>query len=81
MVENILHYLEQSAKKVPNKVAFFDMKESITYEQLVQRGKQIGSYIGIEGKGQSNKLIAVYMIVKNKRLLCFMKQKKPMRRD
>lgn len=40
---NILNYLENSAKKFPNKVAFADVEKEITYKDLVETSKRIGS--------------------------------------
>lgn len=40
---NILEYLENSAKRFPNKVAFADIEKEITYKELVDRARSIGS--------------------------------------
>ena len=42
---NVLEYLEESARKYPNKVAFADDKTSITYADLVEKAKGFGSYL------------------------------------
>lgn len=39
----ILEYLEKSADKHPDKIAFADIQKSCTYEELLQRAKKIGS--------------------------------------
>ena len=38
---NALEYLERSAEKYPDKVAFADVKKEITYSELVVRAKSI----------------------------------------
>ena len=43
MVQNILDYLEASAAKCPDKIAFEDLEASYTYAQVVEYGKRIGS--------------------------------------
>lgn len=45
MIKNILQFLEVSALNYPNKVAYADDSESITYRELVERAKRIGTYI------------------------------------
>ncbi|MEG2145763.1 MAG: amino acid adenylation domain-containing protein [Lachnospiraceae bacterium] len=43
MVTNILEYLEDSARKYPNKKAFADLEEFCTYQELVEKAKIIGT--------------------------------------
>lgn len=43
---NVLQYLERSAAKFPDKVAFADVNKEITYSELEVRAKKIGSAIG-----------------------------------
>jgi D-alanine--poly(phosphoribitol) ligase subunit 1 len=45
MTTNILQYLEASLKKSPNKIVFADENESISYDELVDQSKRIGSFI------------------------------------
>ncbi len=52
-MKNILQMLEKDAKLYPQKIAFEDMDGAITYSELLQRSRQLGSYIaslGIKGK-------------------------------
>lgn len=56
---NILEYLERSAKRFPNKIAFADKDTDITYEQLVERSKRIGSQLAT--KFQPRSPIPVFM--------------------
>ncbi len=47
---NVLQYLEQSAEKFPNKIAFADQKEACTWQQLKQRAERIGSALAARKK-------------------------------
>lgn len=42
---NVLEWLEQSAGKYPDKVAFADINKKITYNELVNQAKRIGTFI------------------------------------
>ncbi|NSB16525.1 amino acid adenylation domain-containing protein [Clostridium beijerinckii] len=59
MEKSILSYLERSENKFPNKVAFSDGKYELTYHELVEEAKNIGSFL-IENIGM-RKAIVVYM--------------------
>lgn len=59
MEKSILSYLEKSEKKFPNKVAFSDGKYELTYHELVEESKSIGSFL-IENIGM-HKAVVVYM--------------------
>lgn len=53
MVRNVLEYLEMTVTKFPNKIAFDDDKKQITYAELFEQAKSIGSTLldlGIERK-------------------------------
>ena len=45
MTINILDYLDRSAARVPNKTAFADVNNSISYRHLQEYGKKIGTQI------------------------------------
>ncbi len=45
MVTLVLDYLERTAAKFPQKTAFEDLKEAVSFSQLVHQAKSIGSYI------------------------------------
>lgn len=71
MITNVLQYLEDSAEKNPEKILFADEKESITYLELMNRAKCIGSFIA--GRtGEKNKPIAVLIDRNIRSLLAFM---------
>ena len=42
-MNNVLEYLEKSATQYPDKIAFSDQKQEITYHQLLLRAKKIGT--------------------------------------
>ncbi len=43
MIGNILEFLERSADRLPEKVAFYDDREKLTYAQLLKVSKAIGT--------------------------------------
>ncbi len=45
MKRNILEYLEKSAELFPDKTAFRDTEDSLTFAETIERSKKIGSYI------------------------------------
>ena len=42
-MKNVLEHLENSSKRFPNKIAFSDGNNSITYSELVKKSKSVGS--------------------------------------
>lgn len=56
---SILQYLEKTAMKFPDKVAYQDTKESFSYSQLLDFAKRIGTYISGISKPRSP--IVIYM--------------------
>lgn len=49
MQKNILEYLEQTAKIYPEKTAFSNGKESMTFDGIYTEARAIGSFLGREG--------------------------------
>ena len=50
---NVLEYLEQSAARFPDKTAFADLNEEVTFAQLVLNAKKIGTALaGMAGTGR-----------------------------
>ena len=45
MIRNVLEYAEQTAMQFPEKVAFATDKEEMTFSALIQRAKEIGTYL------------------------------------
>lgn len=56
---NVLGYLEESARKYPNKIAFADIEKAITYEELLTRSQAIGSSLALHV--EMNTPIAIFM--------------------
>ncbi len=46
---NILQYLEATVRRVPNKVAFKNEAESLTFGEVVTKAKAIGSFLATKG--------------------------------
>lgn len=61
MVKNILEYLEASAQQNPDKIAFSDVIQSITYKNLLEGAKRIGSSLIQRGDGQTERPIVVFV--------------------
>ncbi|MCE5209115.1 MAG: amino acid adenylation domain-containing protein [Chloroflexi bacterium] len=59
MRTNVLEYLERSADKYPNKTAFADPQEQVTYCDLLHQAKAIGSYLAAVLNGKTNQPVAV----------------------
>ncbi len=47
-MKNILEYLEQSARRVPQKAAFIDGKRTYTYKELEAAARRLGSFLAKE---------------------------------
>lgn len=45
---NVLEYLEQSAARVPDKTAYTDETDSITFKELLLQAKKIGTALARE---------------------------------
>ncbi len=45
MITNVLQYLENSSERLPNKIVFADESISVTFSELEENAKRIGSYI------------------------------------
>ena len=61
MKKNILEFLENTAYKLPNKVAFIYKDHDITFKDFTEKSKIIGS--GINKKiFKTNKPIAVFYV-------------------
>ncbi len=59
MQTNVLEYLEQTVQRVPNKIAFSDGTASLTFAQLSQNAKAIGS--ALHADGLSGEPVVVFM--------------------
>ncbi|MCK9414426.1 MAG: AMP-binding protein [Prolixibacteraceae bacterium] len=61
MIINILDYLENSAKKFPDKTVFAEQNKSISYSLLVDKAKRIGTKILDETGNLKRKPIIVFV--------------------
>lgn len=52
MVKNILDCLERTEKTYSNKLAFVDNKREVTYKELLENSKKIGTYLSTNEKNQ-----------------------------
>lgn len=68
-MKNILEYIESSAAAYSDKTAFIDTENSITYSELLQSAKSIGT--ALSSLGEKNRPIAVYLD-KSVKTLCAM---------
>lgn len=59
MQTNVLEYLEQTVQRVPDKIAFSDGTASLTFAQLSQNAKAIGS--ALHADGLSGEPVVVFM--------------------
>ncbi len=76
MNTNILEWLETATEKNPSKIAFADIEKSITYGELLQQARQIGSKIAERAEGigteWKNRPIAVLIDRNIESLILFM---------
>lgn len=72
MVTNVLQYLDEASKSVPTKLAFVDDKNSITYEALQKRSKQIGTSIIHNTSAAIRRPIVVFVDRNIESLVAFM---------
>ncbi len=49
MQTNILEYLENTVRRLPDKVAFYDENQSLTFGQIYQQARSIGSFLHQQG--------------------------------
>lgn len=59
MITNVLEYLDASAVRFPDKIAFGDDKTTLTFSQLRDKARRGGTYLA--GRIDSNKPVAVFM--------------------
>lgn len=70
MLTNILEYLENTAKRLPNKLAFSDGREGVTFSSLLNGAQSIGSHLAANGtRGRS---VGVLMDKSPRQLVAFM---------
>jgi amino acid adenylation domain-containing protein len=72
MVTNVLQYLDKATKSFPTKLAFVDDKNSVTYEALQTRSKQIGISIIQKTSAAIRQPIVVFVDRNIESLVAFM---------
>jgi len=72
MIYNVLEYLEASESKFPDKIVFADEKSSITYSELKQHAKKIGTRILNQTTNTSKSPIVVFVDRNIESLVSFM---------
>ena len=58
-MKNVLEYLEATAKRLPDKIAFADIEEEISFSELTERARRIGT--GLALSGVSRMPVPVYL--------------------
>ena len=59
MIRNVLAWLEESAQRDPQHIAFEDEASAVSYHQLLQRAQEIGSFL--LGCTQAQQPVLIYM--------------------
>jgi D-alanine--poly(phosphoribitol) ligase subunit 1 len=59
MQTNVLEYLENTVKRVPDKVAYANEKDALTFQEVYDRSRAIGTYIA--KRGLYKQPVVVYM--------------------
>lgn len=70
MQRNILEYLDRSAQRVPDKVAFYGETETLTFRQLQRQARSIGTRLA--RLGSFRKPVAVFMDKEPKTIAAFL---------
>lgn len=72
MYINVLEYLEASAEKFPDKIAFSDSTNEITYRDLAAQAKALGSYIYAQTGGVAKRPVLIWIDRDIKSLIAFL---------
>lgn len=49
MQNNVLEYLESTVKRVPDKIAFSNGQDSVTFQEIYDQGRAIGTFLNKQG--------------------------------
>ena len=49
MQKNVLEYLEHTVKRFPDKIAYANGEEGITFREVYDRGRAIGTFLNEQG--------------------------------
>lgn len=69
MIYNVLEYLDDTVKRVPNKVAYADDRIGITFREVYDQGRAIGTFLS--NQGLSREPIVVFMKRQPKTIVAF----------
>ena len=72
MLTNVLEYIENSEKKYPDKIVFAEETKTITYSNLIDAAKRIGTSILKDTNYATKKPIVVLVDRKIESLVSFM---------
>lgn len=72
MIINVLEYLEESEKRVPNKIVFAEENKSLTYSELVEYSMRIGTRILVDTNNAKRRPIVVFVDRNIESLVSFM---------
>jgi len=72
MIINITQYLDNISELFPDKIAFEDKCNTITFSQLKERAKSLGSLLWSNSEKKRNLPIAVYLPKSVNSIICFL---------
>ena len=61
MKNSVLCYLEETAERLPEKIAFFDVNEEITFEELRKSAIDIAFAIQEKVEGRRNPILTYFI--------------------
>lgn len=70
MENNVLSYLDQSVKRVPDKLAFANETEGCTFREMYEQSRAVGTFL--HRRGCSREPVAVFMEKHPKTILAFL---------
>ncbi|MBO5317176.1 MAG: amino acid adenylation domain-containing protein [Oscillospiraceae bacterium] len=70
MLTNVLEYLEQTAPRLPDKIAFANEEMGLSFQEVSQQARAIGSFL--HGQGLYKKPVVVFMKKHPKTIVAFL---------
>lgn len=71
-MKNVLEFIEESARKYPDKLSVADINGGLTYQELETKAKQIGAWLYEDLGGCKNRPVAVLLDKEPKSVAAFM---------
>ena len=71
-MKNVLEFIEESARKYPDKLSVADINGGLTYQELETEAKQIGAWLYEDLGGCKNRPVAVLLDKEPKSVAAFM---------